>query len=62
MIYTHWEDPSVLKDRRFQDVRGTLYNSSVMLWCNNEGEKIYNDVIKHKDGVFKTFWKGTDIY
>ncbi len=62
MIYTHWEDPSVLKDRRFQDVRGTLYNSSVMLWCNNEGEKIYNDVIKHKDVVYKTFWKGTDNY
>ena len=62
MIYSNWENPKVLKDRRFTDMRGTLYNSSVMLWCTDQGEKIYNDVIKHKDTVFKTFWKGTDNY
>lgn len=62
MLYSNWEDPSVLHDRRFKDIRGSLYNSSVMLWCNDEGEKIYNDVLKHKDTVFKTFWKGTDNY
>ena len=62
MLYSNWEDPRVLKDRRFTDMRGTLYNSSVMLWCTDQGEKIYNDVIKHKDTVFKTFWKGTDNY
>lgn len=62
MIYSHWEDSSVIKDRRFIDVRGSLYNSSVMAWCTDQGEKIYNDVIKHKDVIFKTFYKGTDNY
>ena len=62
MIYSNWENPKVLNDRRFTDMRGTLYNSSVMLWCTDQGEKIYNDVMKHKDTVFKTFWKGTDNY
>jgi len=62
MLYSNWENPSVLHDRRFKDIRGTLHNSSVMLWCNDAGEKIYNDVLKHKDTIFKTFWKGTDNY
>lgn len=62
MFYSNWEDPRVLKDRRFSDIRGSLYNSSVMLWCTDQGEKIYNDVMKHKDTVFKTFFKGTDNY
>jgi len=62
MIYSNWENPRVLQDRRFLDVRGSLYNSSVMLWCTDQGEKIYNDVLKHKDTVFQTFFKGTDNY
>lgn len=62
MIYSNWENPSVLDDRRFLDIRGSLYNSSVMLWCTDQGEKIYNDVMENKDVVFKTFYKGTDNY
>ena len=62
MLYTNWEDENVLHDRRFKDIRGSLYNSSIMLWCNDQCEKIYHDVLKHQDTVFKTFWKGTDNY
>lgn len=62
MIYSNWENPEVTSDRRFLDIRGSLYNSSVMLWCTDQGEKIYNDVMQHKDVVFKTFYKGTDNY
>lgn len=62
MLYSNWENPEVLTDRRFIDIRGSLYNSSVMMWCTDQGEKIYNDVMKHKDVVFKTFYKGTDNY
>ena len=43
MIYSNWENPEVLSDRRFLDIRGSLYNSSVMLWCTDQGEKIYNE-------------------
>ena len=62
MLYTNWEDKKVLNDRRFKDIRGSLYNSSIMLWCNDQCEKIYHDVLEHQDTVFKTFWKGTDNY
>lgn len=62
MLYSNWEDPAVLKNRRFTDMRGSLYNSSIMLWNGNQCEKIYDDVIKHQDTVFKTFFKGSDNY
>ena len=62
MIYSNWENSNVIHDRRFVDIRGSLYNSSVMMWCTDQGEKIYDDVLKHKDTVFKTFFKGTDNY
>jgi len=62
MIYSHWDNPKNLKDRAFTNIRGTPYNSSVMLWNSNQCEKIYQDVLENKDVVFKTFFKGSDNY
>ena len=62
MLYSNWEDPEVIKNRRFTDMRGSLHNSSIILWNGNQLEKIYDDVIKHQDTVFKTFFKGSDNY
>jgi len=62
MVYSNWDDPANLNHRAFKNIKGTPYNSSVMLWNSDQCEKIYNDVMKNTDVVFKTFFKGSDNY
>jgi len=62
IIHSSWQPESQKHDRFFIDTRGTFYNSSMMLWPDNSCSNIYNDVLKHPQEVFKTFFKGSDNY
>ena len=62
ILYSHWQPENQLQDRFFKNIRGTYFNSSCMLWWNNQCQHIYEDVLEHKDVVFHTFYKGSDNY
>lgn len=62
MLRPYWQPKDQLKMRSFQNIRGTYYNSSCMLWWNDQPKKIYEDVLQNSDVVFKTFYKGSDNY
>ena len=62
IIHSRWQNPKHKHDRKFIDVRGTFYNSSVMLWNRDQCEHIFWEAISEDEMIFKTFWKGTDNY
>lgn len=62
ILSSYWQPLGQLKDRFFRNIRGTYFNSSCMMWWDWQCEHIYNDVLEHKDVVFKTFYKGSDNY
>lgn len=62
ILYSHWQPEGQMKNRNFRNIRGTYYNSSCMLWWNDQTKKIYNDVLENSDKIFKTFYKGSDNY
>lgn len=62
IIHCRWQDPRQNHDRLFIEIRGTSFNSSMMLWPGKSTEHIYRDVINNPEEVFKTFFKGSDNY
>ena len=62
MIYSHWQEEGQQKHRQYTTMRGTYHNSSCVMWWGDQCKKIYDDFLKHKNTVFKTFYKGTDNY
>lgn len=62
IIHTRWQDPKQEHERLFIDMRGTFYNSSMMLWDDEQTKQIYYDVLVEDDMIFKTFFKGSDNY
>ena len=62
IIHSKWQNPKHRHDRKFIDVRGTFFNSSLMCWNKDQCEHIFWDAIQEEDMIFKTFWKGTDNY
>ena len=62
MIYSKWQNPKHKHDRKFIDIRGTFFNSSVMCWNRDQCEQIFWDAIQEEQQIFRTFYKGTDNY
>lgn len=62
IIQSRWQPKHQIHDRFFIDIRGTYYNSSMMLWPGAACEHIYHDVKQNGEIVFKTFFKGSDNY
>jgi hypothetical protein len=62
ILHSRWQPESQKHERFFIDIRGTFFNSSMMLWKGNQCENIYLDVIFNEEVVFKTFFKGSDNY
>lgn len=62
MIYCRWQPEKQKHDRFFIDIRGTFYNSSMMLWPGASCDHIYEDVIENSEVIFKTYFKGSDNY
>ena len=62
IIHSNWDDPKNVHDRKFIDIRGTRYNSSMMCWNMDQCEHIFWDAIQEEQQIFKTFFKGTDNY
>jgi hypothetical protein len=42
IVHSTWQDPKQKHERLFIDMRGTFYNSSMMLWKEDQCEKIYH--------------------
>lgn len=62
IIHSKWQPEQQKHDRLFIDIRGTFFNSSMMLWKDAQCSKIYHDVLFNDEMVFKTFFKGSDNY
>ena len=62
IIHSNWQNPKHIHDRKFIDVRGTYYNSSMMCWNMDQCEHIFWDAVQEEQQIFRTFWKGTDNY
>lgn len=62
LIYSEWQPKDQIHERFFIDIRGTFYNSSMMLWSGNQCQHIYHDVYMNDEMVCKTFFKGSDNY
>ncbi len=62
IIHVKWDNPKRLHERFFIEVRGTLYNSSVLCWNREQCEHIFWDALDSDQQIFRTFWKGTDNY
>ena len=62
IIYVKWDNPKREHERLFIDIRGTLYNSSVMCWNRDQCEHIFWDALDSDQQIFRTFFKGTDNY
>ena len=43
-------------------MRGTFFNSSMMVWLGEQTKHIYHDVLMNDEMVFTTFYKGSDNY
>jgi hypothetical protein len=43
-------------------MRGTFFNSSMMMWNEEQAKNIYYDVLIDDEMIFKTFYKGSDNY
>ena len=57
IIHSKWQNPKHRHDRKFIDVRGTFFNSSLMCWNESQCEQIFWDAIQEDQQIFKTFWK-----
>ena len=44
-------------DRKFIDIRGTFFNSSVMCWNRDQCEHIFWEALQEDQMIFKTFYK-----
>jgi len=63
IVHVKWDNWNKrLHERLFIDIRGTLYNSSVMCWNKDQCEHIFWDAIEEEQQIFRTFYKGTDNY
>lgn len=62
IIQSRWQPKNQIHDRFFIEIRGTYYNSSMMLWSGSACEHIYLDVLQNSELIFKTFFKGSDNY
>ena len=62
IINVLWDNPKHKHNRRFIDIRGTYYNSSVMCWNKDQCEHIFWDAMEEDQQIFRTFFKGTDNY
>ena len=62
IIHSNWQDPALKHVRLFIDMRGTFYNSSMMLWNEEQAKNIYYDVLIDDEMIFTTFYKGSDNY
>jgi hypothetical protein len=62
IAHSKWQNPSQIHERLFIEMRGTFYNSSMMLWNGGQCKHIYHDVLINDEMVFKTFYKGSDNY
>ena len=62
IAHSKWQDPNQKHERLFIEMRGTFYNSSMMLWNGEQCKHIYHDVLINDEMVFKTFYKGSDNY
>jgi len=62
LIHVQWQNPKQKHERLFIDMRGTFYNSSMMLWYGEQTKHIYHDALENSEMIFKTFFKGTDNY
>ena len=62
LIHVQWQNPNHKHDRKFIDIRGTYFSSSVMCWNKDQCEHIFWDAIEEEQQIFRTFYKGTDNY
>ena len=62
LIHVQWQNPNHKHDRKFIDIRGTYFNSSVMCWNKDQCEHIFWDALDEEQQIFRTFFKGTDNY
>ena len=63
IIHVKWDNwKKRLHERLFIEIRGTLYNSSVMCWNKDQCEHIFWDALDEEQQIFRTFFKGTDNY
>ena len=62
IIHVQWQPENQKHERLFIDMRGTFYNSSMMLWDDEQTKHIYYDVFMEEEMVFTTFYKGSDNY
>lgn len=62
IIHVQWQNPRQKHERLFIDMRGTFFNSSMMMWDGEQTKHIYEDVLMNSEMIFKTFYKGTDNY
>ena len=62
LVHSTWQPPNQNHERLFIDIRGTYYNSSMMLWSDDQCKDIYYDVLMNDEMVFTTFFKGSDNY
>lgn len=62
IVHVQWQPGNQKHERLFIDMRGTFYNSSMMLWDDEQTKHIYYDVLMQEEMVFTTFYKGSDNY
>ena len=62
IIHCNWQPGRQKNDREFFMMRGTFFNSSMMLWNGEQCRHIYSDVFQNGEMVFTTFYKGSDNY
>ena len=62
IVYSNWQPSQQKHERLFIELRGTFYNSSMILWKEGQCQHIYYDVLENEETVFKTFFKGSDNY
>ena len=62
LIHVQWQNPKQNHERLFIDMRGTFFNSSMMIWNGEQAKHIYQDVLMNGEMIFKTFFKGSDNY
>ena len=62
IIHVQWQNPKQKNERLFIEMRGTFFNSSMMVWLGEQAKHIYHDVLMNDEMVFTTFYKGSDNY
>ena len=62
IVHSIWQDPRHKHDRKFIEIRGTYFNSSMMCWDMDQCQHIFIDAVQEEQQIFRTFFKGTDNY